>query len=97
MNELICVAKRCEAQEQVFFGVEKRWQAQPCIFYNALWRWGNPMSPLSAFYNLPWRVDEDVHHLATRSAASCLDNWLGSKLPRITRLHRSEALGSPIH
>ena len=41
--------------------------------------------------------DEDVYHLAASSAASCLDNWLGSKLPRITRLHRSEALGSPIH
>jgi len=56
MNELVCVEKRCEAQEQVFFGVEKRWQAQSCIFYNALCRWENPMSPLSAFYNLPWRV-----------------------------------------
>ena len=41
--------------------------------------------------------DEDVYHLATNSAASCRDNRLGSKLPRIARVHRSEALGGPIH
>ena len=38
MNELVCVEKRCEAQEKVFFGVEKRKRAESCIFYNALWR-----------------------------------------------------------
>ena len=33
---------------------------------------------------------ENEHHLATGSAASCLDNILGSKLPRAEEEHVSE-------
>ena len=36
---------------------------------------------------------ENEHHVATSSAASCLDNILGSKLPRAEEEHVSKRVG----